>query len=148
MKIVDMCIQHTEKLAELEKICFSSPWSENGLNAELENENSFFVVAVEKEEILGYAGMHIVIDECYIANIAVFPVYRGRGIATALLDRLDEIAESKSAEFISLEVRPSNSGAVQLYIKNGYTEVGRRKNFYTNPLEDGLILTKKFVLDS
>ena len=148
MKIVDMCIQHIEKLAELEKICFSSPWSENGLNAELENENSFFVVAVEKEEILGYAGMHIVIDECYIANIAVFPVYRGRGIATALLDRLDEIAESKSAEFISLEVRPSNLGAVKLYLKNGYTEAGRRKNFYTNPFEDGLILTKKFVLDS
>ena len=79
MKIIRMTAEHTAKLAELEKLCFSEPWSEKAFLEETDNPAAFFVVAVEGDEILGYGGMHTVLGESYIDNIAVFPQYRGRG---------------------------------------------------------------------
>lgn len=143
MEIVPMKKEHTAVLAELETLCFSRPWSQRALEEEIENASACFFTAVEGEAVLGYAGMHCAWGECYMDNIAVFPEYRGKGAATALLNALLGEAGRRGGEFLSLEVRPSNTAAVRLYEKLGFREEGRRKNFYADPVEDGLILTKR-----
>lgn len=144
MKIIKMQKQHINAIARLESLCFSRPWSEQALTDELENEAACFLVAEDNYEVLGYCGMHHACGECYIDNVAVFPNHRGKGIATALLAELERNGRALGGEFISLEVRPSNTGAIELYKRMGYAEVGRRKNFYTDPCEDALIMTKFF----
>lgn len=144
MRIIPMSSEHTAELARLEALCFSRPWSETALSEEIENDSACFLVAVEDDAVLGYCGMHCACGECYIDNVAVFPEYRGRGIAAALLTALTEHAKACGGEFISLEVRPSNAAAVQLYEKLGFCTVGRRRNFYADPVEDALIMTVNF----
>ena len=87
--------------------------------------------------------MKPVLDEGYISNVAVTSGARGKGIGSCLLKKLDEYAKEHEIKTISLEVRPSNAPAIALYEKFGYKQVGRRKNFYSHPTEDGLILTKE-----
>ena len=82
-------------------------------------------------------------ESCDISNIAVLPEYRRQGIGRFLLEGACDIAEKCGAESVSLEVRPSNVGALALYKSVGFEEVGLRKGFYRNPSEDGLILSKK-----
>ncbi len=143
MEIVPMTKEHTAALAELERLCFSHPWSRKALEEEIQNPDACFFTAVEGNAVLGYAGMHCPRGDCYMDNIAVFPEHRGKGVATALLNALIGEAARRGGEFLSLEVRPSNTGAVRLYEKLGFREEGRRKSFYAAPVEDGLILTKR-----
>lgn len=131
-------------IEEIEKECFSVPWTRDGIESELSNENARFFVAEYMGETAGYLGMHIVLDECYIANIAVREKFRRRGIANGLLQAGEDKAKEENCVFISLEVRVSNEKAVALYKKRGYNEVGERKNFYSEPTENALIMTKDF----
>ena len=138
---MDYC--HVKEVAELEKICFSSPWSEKSLSDEIENNSAYFIVSLnDKNEVEGYAGMHLVLDECYIDNIAVFPFARNKGIGKRLLCALEEKAKEINAYFITLEVRSGNTVARSLYEKFGFINRGTRKNFYDNPKEDAVIYTK------
>ena len=142
IKVVAMTAAHVAELARLEQLCFSEPWSEAGLAAELNNETAFFRVAEDEGgNVLGYVGMHCVAGECYIDNVAVFPQARRRGAASALLADLVAWAKANACAFVTLEVRPSNTGAIALYEKFGFAEAGRRRRFYRDPEEDGLILT-------
>lgn len=142
MKIVVMTEDLVPALAELERQCFSRPWSAQALLEELKNPAACFKAAIEDGRAVGYAGMHVVCGECYIANVAVDPKFRRRGCATALLGALEDEARRREGEFLSLEVRPSNTEAVRLYAGLGFLETGRRRDFYSEPREDGLILTK------
>ena len=135
--------EHLESIAKLEKICFSTPWSINTVMEHYSAGTKFFV-AVQGKKVLGYIGIDTVIDEGYITNVAVFPEYRGQGIGKALLNRVFALGRDEGLSFISLEVRPSNSVAIGLYEKLGFKTEGRRKNFYTDPVEDALIMTKRF----
>jgi ribosomal-protein-alanine N-acetyltransferase len=129
--------------AELEKMCFSEPWSENALAEELSNENSHFLVAVS-DEVMGYIGVQEICSEAYITNVAVFGKYRKFGIGRALLKAACDGAKGRGCEFITLEVRVSNTAAIALYESEGFEKVGIRKNFYASPVEDGAIYTKYF----
>ena len=140
--ITKMNSSHTYEVSEIEKSCFSKPWSQNALEAELSNPNAHFYVLIYRDKVVAYGGMHITIDECYIANIAVLPDFQGNGFGKAITLYLINEATKLGCEFISLEVRPSNTVAVSMYGLLGFEEVGRRKNFYTSPTEDGLIMTK------
>ena len=141
IQIVPMEEKHIPALAQLERICFSQPWTERGLSSELGNKLAVFCVAEQNQTVLGYAGMQCVMGECYINNIAVFPQFRGRGIGTKLVQALIDDAMRQDGIFITLEVRQSNEQAIAMYEKLGFKKVGCRKNFYTNPTEDGLIMT-------
>lgn len=142
IKVVAMTAAHVAELARLEQLCFSEPWSEAGLSAELSNETAFFRVAEDDGgNVLGYVGMHCVAGECYIDNVAVFPNARRKGAASVLLADLVQWAKQNNCAFVTLEVRPSNTGAIALYQKFGFSEAGRRRRFYRDPEEDGLILT-------
>lgn len=142
MKIIDMNEKHIPELAKLEKICFSQPWSEKSLAEELDNRTAHFLVAESGDNIVGYIGIFVVCESCYVSNIAVFPEYRRQGAAKQLIESACAAAEENGAESISLEVRPSNAAAVSLYESVGFEEVGLRKNFYRAPTEDALIMTK------
>lgn len=144
LRIVPMEERHIEALAQLEMLCFSDPWSRNALREELRNPLAAFFVAEIDGCAVGYAGLNFVLDEGYIANIAVHPDFRRRGAAAALLQRLADFAHKKNLSYLTLEVRQSNSRAIGIYEKAGFRREGRRKNFYENPREDALIMTKRF----
>lgn len=129
-------------IAELERECFSDPWSKEAVLESAASGMRFFVFE-ENSRIIGYVGLQTVLDEGYITNIAVNSSYRRQGIGQKLLQALDETAEKLSLSFISLEVRESNSSAIKLYTKMGYVSDGTRPNFYENPRENAIIMTKR-----
>ncbi len=143
-KLVPMDKSHIAEIAQIERECFSDPWSEASLEEELYNPLCSFIVAQRPDgAVLGYAGLHAVIDEGYIDNVAVREDYRGNGIADDLVDVFVRFGREHLA-FLTLEVRPSNEPAIQLYMKHGFVQVGRRKNYYENPREDAIIMTLEF----
>lgn len=147
LKINPMAETDIKGIAEIEKSCFTSPWSEKSIAEELKKEQARFFVAKFNEEIIGYIGANNVLGEVYVANIAVKESFRRKGIASELLSWLIYQSESENADFISLEVRKSNSGAIALYDQFGFEKAGERKNFYTAPAENALIMTKYLKKD-
>ena len=147
--IAPMTTADLDDLARLESICFSTPWTRNMLAEELDNACAAYLVAKEAESgtIVGYAGLQVAADEGYITNIAVFPACRRQGVATALLRVFLDFAQANRLSFLTLEVRAGNAAAIGLYEKYGFRQVGRRKNYYTKPKEDALLMTRAFFYD-
>ena len=145
IQVVPMEQKHTPALAALEKKCFSEPWSQASLEEELDNPIAVFLVALgDGKEILGYAGMHDIVGEGYISNIAVFPEFRRMGVGKALVEALLSYGAQRRLEMITLEVRCSNDAAIGLYEQYDFCVEGIRKRFYRNPDEDGYIMTHRF----
>ena len=140
IQMVPMQEKHIPALAQLERLCFSQPWTESGLRSELHNKLAVFCVAEQNGQVLGYAGMQCVMGECYINNIAVFPQFRGMGIGTRLVQMLMEQAIQRDGVFISLEVRVSNLPALGLYRKLGFEVLSVRKGYYSEPVEDAYVM--------
>ena len=132
-----------KSIAALETECFSSPWSRAAILQSL-NNGTAFIVFEENGKVLGYAGLQMVLDEGYVTNIAVTKSARGTGIGKSLVGALISLAKDNGLAFISLEVRESNTPAISLYTKCGFKDFGKRKNFYQNPTEDAVIMTKEF----
>ena len=147
VKIVPMAAEHLDRLEQLERMCFSRPWSKKMLAEELDNQCAAFLVAVEPEteKAVGYAGLLVVADEGYITNVAVDPSCRRQGVAAQLLQVFDNFAKGNHLAFLTLEGRPSNAAAIARYEGFGFREVGRRRNYYDLPKEDALILTKYYT---
>lgn len=143
MEIMTMTREYVAPIAELEKLCFSDPWSERSVASELDNPLSLWLVAVEQGQVAGYVGSQSVLDSADMMNLAVAPDYRGRGIATELVNTLTENLKEKNIQSLLLEVRVSNTPAISLYKKLGFQEVGRRPRYYEKPREDALILRKE-----
>ena len=135
---------HVAQVAELEKRCFSVPWSENSIRYELTNPLSLWFVAVDGEKLLGYIGSQTVMDEADMMNVAVDPAARRRGIALRLVQALVQALAAKQVRALTLEVRAGNEPAKALYEQLGFLQVGRRPNYYRNPKEDALILRKEW----
>lgn len=145
VRIVPMNADHLDEIAELEQVCFSTPWSRNMLAEELDNACSAFLVALDDQgHVAGYAGLQVILDEGYITNVAVQPEYRRQGVAGQLLAVFLSFAKGNHLAFLTLEVRASNYGAIALYGGLGFRSVGRRKNYYEHPKEDAIIMTKEF----
>ena len=145
VRIVPMNADHLDELVELERICFSTPWSRNMLAEELDNLLSAFLVALDDaDRVVGYAGLQVVLDEGYITNVAVRPECRRQGVASQLLEVFMNFAHGNKLAFLTLEVRASNYDAIALYGSRGFRSVGRRKNYYEHPKEDAIIMTREF----
>ena len=144
MRIEKMTSDHLDDVYIIETECFSHPWSRQSLEEELNNETSLFLVAKEGNEVIGYIGMSIVIDEGYIFNVAVREMYRKKGVATALINELVTYGKKNNFSFITLEVRESNLPAISLYSKFGFIKAGERKDYYSNPKENAILMTKYF----
>ena len=133
------------QIEEIEKRCFSLPWTAEQLAGQIKDAQHEFIAAISPDgTVLGYVGMMYVLDEGYISNVAVSPDWRRQGIGSALITRLCELCESLGLSFVTLEVRAGNTPAIALYEKHGFRCVGLRKNYYERPREDALIMTKFF----
>ena len=146
VRIVPMTADHLDEVADLERICFSAPWSRKMLAEELDNAISAMLVAVDDAgKVLGYAGVQVILDEGYITNVAVRPECRRQGIAGKLLKVFLDFAQGNKLAFLTLEVRASNQAAIILYGRHGFRSVGRRRNYYEHPREDAIIMTREFT---
>lgn len=142
--IKKMQSEHVPAVAELEKICFLAPWSEKSVASELDNPLAYWLVWEEDGKVLGYVGSQTVLGETDMMNVAVHPDARRKGVAEALILALVEGLREKESHCLTLEVRASNLPAINLYEKLGFSQIGRRKNYYHNPKEDALILRKEW----
>ena len=146
IKIVPMDASHLDAIARIEQECFSLPWSRDMLAEELYNDCAAYLVAEdEQEQVTGYAGLQVVLDEGYITNVAVSPDFRRQGIARALIAELTAKAGENKLAFVTLEVRESNAPAIALYTGAGFAPVGKRKNFYSNPTENAVLMTISLI---
>ncbi len=146
MNILPMTHEHVARIAELEKLCFSDPWSDAAIRSELENPLSYWLVAEQDGRVVGYIGSQSVLGEADLMNVAVDPACRRRGIAKALLTALQTALAGREVHSLTLEVRDSNAPAIALYEALGFVQVGLRPNYYFKPREDARILRKEWSL--
>ena len=139
--ILDAAARHLPQVERLEQRCFSVPWTEAQLRAQLPDDRHVFLVAERGDEVLGYVGLMHVLDEGYISNVAVSPDCRRQGIGAALIAELTRRAGRLELAFLTLEARASNAPAIRLYEKMGFRQVGRRKRYYQRPEEDAGLMT-------
>lgn len=142
MTIVKLNAEHTKAIHRVEESCFQSPWSEQSIENLTKSDNALCLGYFEDDTLAGYIALEWVLDEGSLTNLAVSPAYRRRGIAEALTKALLQEAEKLNLQFVTLEVRVSNTPASNLYRKMGFEEVGIRKGYYSNPREDALLMTK------
>lgn len=138
IEIRKMTKKDVEGVWNIEKECFSQPWTLEDFYGELENVYGLTLIAVRDDEVAGFLNARNVCGEIYINNIGVSQKFRRKGIGKKLLCEL----EKADCEFITLEVRKSNLAAIRLYEGCGYEKVGERKNFYEKPTENALLMTK------
>ena len=136
------------RVAELERICFRSPWSYNSLLGELSNEVAYYVVADDGGEVCGYAGMWVMFDEAHMTNIAVAPDHRKQGIARSMILHLMKTGMCMGAERMTLEVRENNHNAQRLYASLDFAYAGTRKHYYTDTGENALILWNDCIIET
>ena len=146
IEIKNMTATHVMQIAEIEKLCFSDPWSEKSVASELENRLSLWLVALDGDRVAGYVGSQSVLDEADMMNVAVHPDYRRQGIGRDLVLALSDALRKKDIKGLMLEVRQSNTPAIALYEQLGFQQVGVRPNYYRNPKENALILRKELAL--
>lgn len=120
---------------------FDKFWSIDILKSDLLNENSKYIIAKSNNEIVGFAGMKVILDEADIMNIVVKVDKRGLGIGSLLLEKLIQSANDFNCSQITLEVNENNIQAIKLYEKYGFMRIGFRKKYYNNT--DNAILMKR-----
>lgn len=143
MRIVKMQPEHVAAVAEMERQCFSDPWSEKSVASELHNPLSLWLIAEVDGVVAGYVGSQTVLDSADMMNLAVSPSFRRQGIGERLVNCLTEALNEKGVKTLLLEVRISNEPAKELYQKLGFEMVGKRPRYYEKPREDALILRKE-----
>jgi ribosomal-protein-alanine N-acetyltransferase len=137
MKVEDLPAVH-----EIERESFSTPWPAHAYRQELEtNRLAHYIVARWGDQIIGFAGIWLLVDEAHITTFAVRRMWRRHGVGERLLLALLDLARSRGAHEATLEVRPSNLPARRLYEKYGFKVVGTRTRYYSDDNEDALIMT-------
>lgn len=139
--------EHISEIAKIERFCFSEPWSENAFSIFL-GDNAFGVVALLDGAVVAYGGMLCVLDEGQITNIATHPDHRRKGLGRAIVNALEEEAERRGLSILFLEVREHNSVARELYASCGWKEIGIRKNFYSKPVDNAVLMKKEILKGS
>lgn len=141
IKIEKLTFGDIPKVAEIDQNALPENWSEKNYKESLENPNYNILVAKFDNKIVGFISMYHASNEGYICNIAVEKNHRKHGIGTALISETIEYSKSKNLKFLTLEVRESNAGAIKFYEKLEFAKIGIRKNFYSKPSENAVIMT-------
>ena len=139
IEIKKMTLQDLESISSVLETEFDDFWNYNILKSELDNENSIYLVCKMDLEIVGFAGITIILDTVELNNIVIKKSYRGNGFASLLLEELIKIAKGKNCSKLNLEVSVSNEIAINLYKKYDFKQVGLRKNYYNG--QDALLFT-------
>lgn len=143
IRITSMKKEHIDRISEIENICFETPWSRESFEKELdENSLAYYIVGISEDQVLGYAGMWVIVDEGHITNIAVHPDFHNKGIGSQLVRSLIHEAKNRGLVGLTLEVRQSNVKAQNLYTKFGFLNGGIRKRYYQDTGEDAMIMWK------
>lgn len=142
IQVYPMQEEDLEQVAEIERKTFSIPWSKNAFYESMKRKDTIYLVAKEGKNVVGYSGIYCFYEDGEITNVAVEPAYRRQKVGKQLLDKLQEEAKTLGVTRFFLEVRVSNTGAIELYKTLGFREDGIRKGFYENPKEDALIMWK------
>ena len=137
-------VEHLPQIAAIESACFSDPWSDASFRQAIENAGVYFRVATEGAggAVVGYVVAWFAAGEGEIANVAVAPTARERGVGGMLVDAVIAAAGEQGAETLYLDVRESNARARGLYHSRGFVEVGRRRRYYRRPVEDAIVLRR------
>ena len=140
IEIKKMTNEHLNQISDILEEQFDEFWNANVLEKELENPLSEYIVALSNNEVVGYAGIWVPLDEAHITNIVTKKEKRGNKIATKMLEELIKMAKLKKLKSITLEVNVKNEIAINLYKKCNFIEVGRRSKYY-NSVDDAIIMT-------
>ena len=130
------------QIADLEAKVFPDAWTEQSIYETFCQEQAFIAMAELDEEMVGYCIVYYVLDEGEIARIAVDEKARRKGVGRRLLDYVCECCKEKQIERLLLDVRESNTGARAFYQQYGFAEDGIRKNFYDQPKENAILMSK------
>ena len=141
-----MTLDDIDGVLKIEEEAFSLPWTREGFMHEMTNNlHAYYVIAEnEQKEIVGFCGMWLVMDECHITNVAVTQSVRGQGIGEGLMREAIRVSKEHGAVLMTLEVRVSNTVAQNLYRKLGFQNGGIRKGYYSDNLEDALVMWVEF----
>lgn len=140
----NMTREDLDEVTRLEESCFSMPWKRHDFEDILTNEDRIYLVAEEDGHILGGCMLTDLLGEGDISNVAVFEQYRGRNIATRLVEEIMKIGTNeKHITAFTLEVREHNLPAIRVYEKNGFISEGIRPDFYDKPKENAVIMWKR-----
>ena len=140
----EMKPEDADAVEAVEKASFSVPWSRKSFWEEAANERTCYLLALDGDQVVGYAGTWILDDEAQITNVAVAPAYRGKKVGSELMAELIREAKKRGATRMTLEVRPSNTAALALYEKYGFKDCGRRPHYYLDNGEDAVIMWNFF----
>lgn len=136
-----MTLRDIDNVLLVERRSFTAPWSRQAFMTELlDNQFAYYIVAQHAEQIIGYAGVWLIVDEGHVTNIAVDPKYRGWHVGETLLRTLMALCVARGGRRMTLEVRVTNEVAQNLYRKLDFTGAGIRKGYYTDNREDALIM--------
>ena len=141
-QILPLLPRHISQIARIEQLCFTDPWSEALLESELDAPLARYFIYEEDGQVLGYIGTRMIFDTCEIANVAVDPAHRRKGIAQTLYRALEVECRQKGILQLDLEVRESNVGAQEFYRFCGFFAVGKRRNYYESPREDAILMRR------
>lgn len=142
--IEEMSKEDIDGVAEVEKMCFTTPWTKESFTMEMKNNLAKYVVAKHGENIVGYGGVWLIVDEGHITNIGVRPDYRGKDVGSLILGNLITLCMKMNIKSMTLEVRKSNEVAKNLYKKFEFKEVGTRPKYYADNNEDATIMWLTF----
>jgi [ribosomal protein S18]-alanine N-acetyltransferase len=130
-----------DQVLEVEHASFTTPWSREAFYNEIHNNKfAVYIVLEEENQIIGYCGTWVVIDEAHVTNVAIMPGYRGKKLGEALMTKLMSVARELGARSMTLEVMVTNHVAQSLYRKLGFQNGGIRKNYYSDNQEDALVM--------
>lgn len=135
-----MTTEDAATVEEVEKASFGMPWSRESFWEEAANDKAYYLLALDDDKVIGYAGTWVLFDEAHITNVAIAPSCRGKGIGLELMRELMKIVKTLGANAMTLEVRPSNTAARALYEKLGFKSVGLRPGYYQDTGEAAMIM--------
>jgi len=142
-----MKLAHLDQVTAIENSCFTTPWSRQSFVYELcQNSFAHYIVGLLENEVVGYAGMWVIVDEAHITNVAVHPDYRGQRIGYSLMQQMLVRAALRGATKMTLEVRSTNESAKRLYTQLGFKESGVRKGYYEDTKDDAIIMWKEGLI--
>ena len=139
-----MTNEDVDDILHISKLSFPVSWSRDSIESELSNRLAHYSIAKFKDKIIGFGGMWTIVDESQITNIAVHPHYRGKGVASLILNELIKVCENKKVTGLTLEVRKSNNIAQNLYKKFGFIHEGVRPKYYEDNGEDAFLMWKRW----
>ncbi len=140
LRIEPLAEEHLNEILAIEKESNGAPWSERSFRNEISHPNGVFVVAKDRDRVIGYAGAWFVVDEAHITTVAVDPGHRRKGIGRLLTIHILNAAKEKGMACSTLEVRAGNEAAIKLYEALGFVSTAKRKAYYPDNQEDALVM--------